>query len=158
MFRSQALRAFPRAPRSVFVQQRFATQDYGSGEGSPVGEDPQAQGKNPMSHMEHPGPEAPKVGGSKSSSSSSSPSKSESNSSSSSSSSKSGGEGESQGKEPKAGEHKGHGVKTEGKGKPGAKPKILDEATPVEESESTKKHNEEMDGRQDKPHEQIAKK
>jgi hypothetical protein len=104
-----------------------------------------------MSHMEHPGPDAPNVGGGKASSSSSS------STSESSSSSKSGGEGKSEGKEPKAGEHVGLGVKTEGQGKPGAKPKILDEAPPVEESESTRKHNEEMDRRNNKPHEQIGK-
>lgn len=41
---------------------RLATQDYGSGDGNPAGENPQAQGKNPSEHLEHPGPPPPDVG------------------------------------------------------------------------------------------------
>lgn len=44
------------------VPRRFATQDYGSGEGDPKGEKPQEQGNNPREDLEHPGPPAPDVG------------------------------------------------------------------------------------------------
>jgi len=56
------------------VPRFYAQQSYGGGEGDPKGEKPQDQGPNPSSHLEHPGPEPPTVGGkseqSKSSSSS----------------------------------------------------------------------------------------
>jgi len=59
----------PTPPSTILTHYNFstsphtsATQDYGSGAGSPEGENPQAQGKNPMEHMEHPGPPAPDVG------------------------------------------------------------------------------------------------
>ncbi|KAF2712646.1 hypothetical protein K504DRAFT_350748, partial [Pleomassaria siparia CBS 279.74] len=130
------------APISRF-QVRFATQDYGSGDGNPVGEKPQDQGKNPKSHLEHPGPDAPNVGGGKSSSASSSSSDSASASASSS---------------PSPSNPQNDDIKTEGPGKKGAVPKILNESTPVEESDSTKRHNEEMNERNNKPNEQIGKK
>ena len=125
MLRSRALGPCLRVPQPTRIQARFATQDYGSGEGDPAGERPQEQGKNPMSHLEHPGPEAPKVGGGKSSSSSSS---------SSSQPQKSSG---------------GHTQDERGE-KRGARPKILDEGIP-EETEDVKKHNEEMKSRYDSP-------
>ncbi|KAF5848859.1 hypothetical protein GGP41_010003 [Bipolaris sorokiniana] len=70
MLRSAALRpaALSAAPRAR-VQVRFATQDYGSGQGNPVGEAPQKQGENPSENLEHPGPEPPSVAKGKSSSS-----------------------------------------------------------------------------------------
>lgn len=71
----QAYRAALRArtsvqsTRSTFVpsvsrvtQVRLATQDYGSGAGNPAGEDPEAQGGQPSSDIEHPGPAPPDVG------------------------------------------------------------------------------------------------
>ena len=50
-------------------QVRFATQDYGSGDGNPAGEKPQQQGQNLSEGIEHPGPPPPKVAKGRSSSS-----------------------------------------------------------------------------------------
>ena len=50
------------SPFSVSHQER-AHQDYGSGAGNPVGENPQDQGPNPSEHKEHPGPPPPDVKG-----------------------------------------------------------------------------------------------
>ncbi|KAF2799558.1 hypothetical protein K505DRAFT_321045 [Melanomma pulvis-pyrius CBS 109.77] len=136
MFRSPALRSVRAAPASASrIQARFATQDYGSGKGDPAGEKPQEQGTNPKSHLEHPGPEAPKVGGGGGGGSG--------GKSSSSQTEKSSGQGKAEGS-------------NEGKGKP--QPKILNESPPEKESESTRKHNEEMDQRHNRPHEQMGKK
>ena len=44
-----------------FAQTRFASGDYGSGEGDPRGERPQEQGPNPSEDKEHPGPPPPKT-------------------------------------------------------------------------------------------------
>ncbi|KAI9663373.1 MAG: hypothetical protein M1831_002657 [Alyxoria varia] len=51
------------------VQIRLAHQDYGSGAGDPVGENPQEQGANPCEKEEHPGPPPPNVKGGSTSSS-----------------------------------------------------------------------------------------
>ncbi|KAF2133494.1 hypothetical protein P153DRAFT_363678 [Dothidotthia symphoricarpi CBS 119687] len=144
MLRSAALRpALAAAPRAR-VQVRFATQDYGSGDGNPAGENPLQQGQNPSESLEHPGPPPPKVAEGKSSSSpnedssSSSASKSSSSSSSASSSDKS---------------SKG----SSNKGAP--KPKILDEKAPAKDSNpDVKQHNEEMDQRTEKQYEQVSDK
>lgn len=137
MFRSPALRSVRAAPASISrIQARFATQDYGSGKGDPAGEKPQEQGTNPKSHLEHPGPEAPKVGGGGGKPSSPQTEKS-------SSGEKSSGQGKAEGSK-------------EGKGKP--QPKILNESPPEKESESTRKHNEEMDQRHNRPYERMGKK
>merc|ERR1712137_862229 len=64
--------ARPTAVRPAFfarTQVRFATQDYGSGDGNPAGEKPQQQGPNPSEGIEHPGPPPPKVARGQSSSS-----------------------------------------------------------------------------------------
>ncbi|KAF2852146.1 hypothetical protein T440DRAFT_420855 [Plenodomus tracheiphilus IPT5] len=70
LLRSAALRpaALSAAPRAR-VQVRFATSDYGSGDGNPAGEKPAKQGQNPSENLEHPGPAPPKVAQGKSSSS-----------------------------------------------------------------------------------------
>ncbi|GAB1742734.1 hypothetical protein NU219Hw_g8446t1 [Hortaea werneckii] len=66
MTRQPALRSLtrstPNAPTLAFTPRRLAHQDYGSGDGNPAGENPQAQGKNPSEKAEHPGPEPPTAG------------------------------------------------------------------------------------------------
>ncbi|KAF2660459.1 hypothetical protein K491DRAFT_58457 [Lophiostoma macrostomum CBS 122681] len=142
IFRPTALRpVFSAAPRAR-VQARFASQDYGSGEGDPVGEKPQQQGKNPSEHLEHPGPPPPKVGQNKSSSPNEG-SGGESKSQSSSSESK----GSSVESEP---------TKKDVAGVKGAQPKILNENPPDEHDESVKQHNREMDNRAEKAFEQVS--
>jgi hypothetical protein len=141
------------ATRSLQPSVRWATQDYGSGQGNPKGEKSQDQGANPSADKEHPGAPPPK-------------------------------EGEGSGGSPTKGTSDGHntgsakqaqpqkrgystmrqfstGNSLWAKGKPkstdGLKPKILDESPPSkgEESSEVKKHNEEMEGRSDRAHEQI---
>lgn len=138
MFRAAALRpALSAAPRAR-LQVRFATQDYGSGEGNPAGEKPEKQGKNPSENLEHPGPPPPKVAQGKTSHpDEQAPNKSQSGSTSEASG---GNEGKSSGGNSK-------------KGAP--QPKILNEKPPAEESESVRQHNEEMENRAEKAHEQI---
>merc|ERR1711939_998490 len=63
--RQPALRSLSRStntPTLAFTPRRLAHQDYGSGDGNPAGENPQAQGKNPSEKVEHPGPEPPSAG------------------------------------------------------------------------------------------------
>ncbi|KAI6832793.1 hypothetical protein KC340_g13265 [Hortaea werneckii] len=63
--RQPAIRSLTRStntPTLAFTPRRLAHQDYGSGEGNPAGENPQAQGKNPSEKAEHPGPEPPTAG------------------------------------------------------------------------------------------------
>ncbi|KAI7472465.1 hypothetical protein KC367_g4867 [Hortaea werneckii] len=63
--RQPALRSLSRStntPTLAFTPRRLAHQDYGSGDGNPAGENPQAQGKNPSEKAEHPGPEPPTAG------------------------------------------------------------------------------------------------
>ena len=59
-------------PITSTITKRHATQDYGSGTGSPVGENPQEQGASTKAteSREHPGPPPPSTGGSKSTESS----------------------------------------------------------------------------------------
>jgi hypothetical protein len=133
--RSAALRpavsSIPRARPQV----RFATQDYGSGDGNPAGEKPAEQGKNLSEHLEHPGPPPPKVAEGKSSSS---PNNDDTKSSSKSDSSAS--------------------KSDSSKATKGAQPKILDEKPPSKENESedVRKHNEEMENRTETKHEQAS--
>ncbi|OSS55121.1 hypothetical protein B5807_00389 [Epicoccum nigrum] len=85
--------ARPAAVRPAFfahTQVRFATQDYGSGDGNPAGEKPQQQGQNPSEDIEHPGPPPPKVARGQSSSSPNDDSSGSSSDKSSSSESKPG--------------------------------------------------------------------
>jgi len=138
------LRCTPRTTISPF-QTRLATQDYGSGDGNPVGETPQNQGKNAATRsVEHPGADAPNTGSS--SSSSSKGEATESQSSNTPSSSKDGGN--------EAGDS-GVGNQQKKKETKGAQPKIHSQNKPDTESEDVKKHNEEMRNRHDKPKQQI---
>lgn len=163
--RPAALCAAPRAR----LQVRFATSDYGSGKGNPVGETPEKQGQNPSENLEHPGPAPPKVAEGKSSSSpnsdnggSNSNPKVDSSTSNAKTGSPSGKRGfstsarQNASKEPaveqaKQNEPSANEVK-------GAKPKILNEnpPKPEEESEDVKKHNEEVKNRAEKPAGQIS--
>lgn len=47
---------------SRLTQTRFASQDYGSGDGAPEDQKPHKQGANPSADLEHPGPPPPDVG------------------------------------------------------------------------------------------------
>lgn len=140
LLRSAARPAFFARP-----QVRFATQDYGSGEGNPAGEKPQQQGANPSENLEHPGPPPPKVAKGQSSSS---PNE---DSGSSSSSSRSKPSEKSQSNDGAA--ETGGG---DGKSVNGAQPKILNANPPATESEEVKQHNKEMDQRAEKAHEQVS--
>jgi hypothetical protein len=126
-----ALSSIPRARAQV----RFATQGYGSGDGNPAGEKPAEQGKNRSEHLEHPGPPPPKVAKGQSSSS---PNNDDSKSSNKSDSSAS--------------------KSDSSKATKGAQPKILDEKPPSKENESedVRKHNEAMENRTEKTHEQAS--
>lgn len=137
--RNAGLRPFLCTAPRARPQVRYATQDYGSGEGNPVGENPQQQGRNPSENLEHPGPPPPKVAKGKSPSpdeKQSSPNESQTSSSSQSkSSSESGGDS------------------SKGKGSP--QPKILNESPPEVENESVRKHNKEFEERSDRAHERA---
>jgi hypothetical protein len=126
-----ALSSIPRARPQV----RFATQDYGSGDGNPAGEKPAQQGKNRSEHLEHPGPPPPKVAEGQSSSS---PNNDDSKSSSKSDSSASKSDGS--------------------KSTKGAQPKIVAAKPPSKENESedVRKHNEAMENRTEKMHQQAS--
>jgi hypothetical protein len=143
MFRSAALRpVLATAPRAR-TQVRFATQDYGSGQGDPAGEKPQEQGKNSREDLEHPGPPPPKVAqGKNQQSTSSSQSQSEGSTSSGGKTSQSGGSSGSN------------------RGTKGAQPKILNENPPSEgeQDESVKQHNKDMDKRAERAHQQVSNK
>jgi hypothetical protein len=142
VLRTAAFRPLAAAPRAL-QQVRFATQDYGSGAGNPAGERPEKQGQNPSENIEHPGPPPPKVAQGKSSSSpnqdkqESQEQKSSSSSSASQSQSNSG---------------------ASKSGNKGAQPKILNENPPTkeEQNEDVKKHNEDMENRTEKAHEQAS--
>lgn len=131
-------------------QVRFATQDYGSGEGNPAGEKPQAQGQNPSENIEHPGPPPPKVAQGKSSSSPNEDSGSSSGkSSSSSAASKPSEQSQSNDGAAKTGGGDGKSVN-------GAQPKILNANPPATDSEEVKQHNKEMEQRAERAHEQVS--
>lgn len=141
--------ARPAAVRPAFFarpQIRFATQDYGSGDGNPAGEKPQQQGQNPSENLEHPGPPPPKVARGQSSSS---PNEDSGSSSSKSSSSKPSDQSQSNDGASKTGGGSGKSVN-------GAQPKILNANPPATESEEVKQHNREMDQRAEKAHEQVS--
>lgn len=141
MLRSAALRpALTTAPRA-FAQVRFATQDYGSGDGNPAGENPQQQGKNRSESLEHPGPPPPKVAKGKSSSSPNDDSSKSSVSDNSSSKSTSSSDKSSE--------------SSSNKGAP--QPKILNEKVPAKDSSpDVKQHNEEMEQRAERAYEQVS--
>lgn len=58
---TKAFQTSARVPSTTLIQRRFASGDYGSGTGDPVGEKPQEQGPNPSEKLEHPGPPPPKT-------------------------------------------------------------------------------------------------
>jgi len=129
---SSVLRPFLRtAPRTTFQPsyKRFASQDYGSGEGNPAGENPKDQGKSQRSRdLEHPGAPAPDT------------------------SSSSGGQKTQQSKEPSSSStDSGTPNKKQEKEVKGAQPKIHSQDEPGAENDDVKKHNEEMRNRHDKP-------
>ncbi|KAF2267907.1 hypothetical protein CC78DRAFT_576446 [Lojkania enalia] len=141
VYRLAAFRPALSAATLARCQGRYASQDYGSGQGNPAGEKPQHQGKNPSEELEHPGPPPPKVGGAKSLS----PDEKEPNKSQATSNTKSGGSGQS----------RSGGRSTRVKG---AQPKILNENPPGEHDQSVREHNEEMDHRAERAHEQVSNK
>nr|POF18514.1 hypothetical protein CFP56_63058 [Quercus suber] len=121
-------------------QQRFATQDYGSGAGNPAGEKPQDQGKSQISRdLEHPGPEAPSTG--------------QKGSSSSSNGNGNQGQKDEQIKTKSNRQQEQEQLAEKNKqgsdGKGGPQPKILNDAPPKEGegSAEVQKHNKEMDQR-----------
>jgi len=166
--RPAALSAGPRAR----VQVRFATQDYGSGEGNPAGESPQKQGENPSENLEHPGPPPPKVAQGQSSSSPNKDSNSNQNDSpkptseSPAPSTNKGSSGKREfstfarqmkdNKEPTIDQGK-HNEPSPNEVK-GAQPKILNENPPSagEESQEVKEHNEDMSNRAEQAHERVS--
>ncbi|CAO2648071.1 Nn.00g089930.m01.CDS01 [Neocucurbitaria sp. VM-36] len=171
MLRSAALRpAALSAAHRAGLQVRFATTDYGSGDGNPAGEKPQDQGKNASENLEHPGPPPPKVAEGKSSSSPNDDKSSANNSTQKPSSSSSSSKNSPSGKREfststrRWAESKEPAVKQGQQNKPSqsemkdAKPKILSDNPPAkeDESEDVKKHNEEMDNRAEQAHEKIA--
>ena len=156
------------SPRSG-LQVRFATQDYGSGDGNPAGEKPQEQGQNPSEKLEHPGPPPPSVAKGQSSSSpnnddAASSSSSSSNTSSSSSSSKEPSNKREFSTSTRRRANEEPAVKQGQENKPkaseikGAQPKILNENPPSAEEESgdVKKHNEQMSQRAEQAHEKVS--
>ena len=131
---SQA-RFIPRATiRITSIQQkRYASQDYGSGQGDPKGENPQDQGSNPSADLEHPGPPPPAEG----QGTGGGPTKAHG-----------GGHNTQQNASSNGG---GEGNASSGSG---AQPKIHDAKVPSEESDDVRQHNEEMGKRFDGPHNQ----
>lgn len=129
------------APRAQFhtVRALRATQDYGSGDGNPAGENPQQQGKRGREDLEHPGPPAPKVG--------------QNNKTSPDSSSGSSSQSSKDGNQSGASE-----TNKDVKGVKGAQPKILNENPPTEKnaSEEVKQHNREVDQRAERANEQVS--
>lgn len=128
-------------------QIRFATQDYGSGDGDPAAEDPMAQGKRGREDLEHPGPPPPKVAQKDSK---------ETSSSSSGSSASKGSEEKKKKKNSASGADKSSSSSSSKH--QGAQPKILNENPPTTEnqSEDVRKHNEDMANRAEKAHEQVS--
>ncbi|KAL6711201.1 hypothetical protein ACN47E_005732 [Coniothyrium glycines] len=168
MLRSAALRpaVFSAAPRAR-MQARFATQDYGSGDGNPVGEKPQQQGENPSENIEHPGPPPPKVAQGQSSSSPNKDSNAGQNEKpkpTSSSPTPPTGKREFSTFARRLKEVKEPAVEQAQKNKPsknevkGAQPKILNAnpPSPEEESQEVKQHNEDMKHRAEQAHEQVS--
>jgi hypothetical protein len=168
MLRSAALRpaALSAAPRAR-MQVRFATQDYGSGEGNPAGEKPEKQGANPSENIEHPGPPPPKVAQGKSSSSPDKDSNSGQNEKpkpTSSSPTPPSGKREFSTSARQLKEQKEPAVEQAKQNEPsksevkGAKPKILNENPPKgdEQSDDVKSHNKDMENRAEQAYEQVS--
>ncbi|KAH9877332.1 hypothetical protein IAQ61_002697 [Plenodomus lingam] len=170
MLRSAALRpaALSLAPRAR-QQVRFATSDYGSGTGNPVGEKPEKQGQNPSENLEHPGPAPPKVAQGKSSSSPNSDNGGSNSNPKSDSSTSNAKTGSSSGKREfstsaRQNASKEPAVEQGKQNRPsssevkGAQPKILNENPPKasEQSEEVRKHNEEVANRAEKPAGQVS--
>jgi len=149
-------RSVARASQGIItpLQRRLAHQDYGSGEGNPVGEKPQEQGANPSADKEHPGPPPPKAGYQ----SGGSPTKGSPE-----------GHNTSSTKSPQ--QKRGFSTartlwadsnKSSSSARPkttkGLSPKILSESPPraEDEPEDVKEHNRDMENRAERPHEQIS--
>lgn len=148
--RSSFLRPFLVGPRTQQLSrptQRFASGDYGSGEGNPAGENPQDQGANPSEHLEHPGPPPPKVG----KGTGAGPTKGSSDGTNQSDATQSGGE--------KKNDASSSGNSSGKKSSSGAQPKILSESPPSEgeQSEEVKEHNRDMDNRAEQSDTKIDK-
>lgn len=168
MLRSAALRpaVLSAAPRAR-LQVRFATSDYGSGDGNPAGEQPQKQGENLSENVEHPGPPPPKVAQGQSSSSPNKDSNAGQNEGpkpTSSSPTPPTGKREFSTSARQLKESKEPAVQQGKQNEPsknevkGAKPKILNASPPSgsEESQEVKEHNEDMKNRAEKAHEQVS--
>ncbi|GAB7349899.1 hypothetical protein MBLNU459_g0589t2 [Dothideomycetes sp. NU459] len=150
--RRSFLRPFLAAPRAQQQQLprtslRFASGDYGSGEGSPVGENPQDQGSNPSADLEHPGPPPPKDG----QGTGGGPTKGSSSGNNTSEAAQNGGKnssGGSSGKSATSSDSSSGGSSSSSK-KEGAQPKIFSESPPAPEQQSdeVKEHNRQMDNR-----------
>ncbi|RMY88364.1 hypothetical protein D0861_04864 [Hortaea werneckii] len=130
--RQPALRSLARStntPTLAFTPRRLAHQDYGSGDGNPAGENPQAQGKNPSEKAEHPGPEPPTAG-------------------------KKAGE-KSQQQQQGGSQQPSSSSSNNNKGTHGAaQPRILNDPPPSASGE-VEQHNREMDQRAEKSHEKV---
>ncbi|OCK78586.1 hypothetical protein K432DRAFT_383772 [Lepidopterella palustris CBS 459.81] len=140
--RSSFLHPFLRpSPRTSLqaTSQRFASGDYGSGEGNSTGENSQKQGSNPSADKEHPGPPSPKAG----QGTGAGPTKGLSDGNNTRNSKQSSSPASSGGSK---------------KGIKGAQPKILHANPPTgeDESESVRQHNKEMEGRAEKAHERVS--
>ncbi|KAI6865634.1 hypothetical protein KC338_g4990 [Hortaea werneckii] len=131
MTRQPALRSLTRStntPTLAFTPRRLAHQDYGSGDGNPAGENPQAQGKNPSEKAEHPGPEPPSAG--------------------KKAGEKSQQQGSQQQQQPSSSSSNNNNKGTQD----AAQPRILNDPPPSASGE-VEQHNREMDQRAEKSHE-----
>ncbi|KAF2084965.1 hypothetical protein K490DRAFT_47825 [Saccharata proteae CBS 121410] len=113
----------------------FASGDYGSGKGDPVGENPQDQGPSKSSDLEHPGPPPPSAG----QGTGTTPTKGTA-------------DGHNTGSSKSEGS--GHGNKSQQV--KGAQPKILNANPPKEESEEVAQHNREMEQRAERADTKIS--
>lgn len=135
----QPIRSLPRATIPIIYAQHhrfYAGSSYGGGEGDPKGENPQDQGSNPSSHLEHPGPPPPDVG-----------------KGTGGGPTKAGGDGHNTQQNQSSG-----GQASSGEG--GPQPKIHKHNSPEEHehSEDVKSHNREMDQRHDRAEEKSPEK
>ena len=134
----------------------YASQDYGSGQGDPKGENPQEQGSNPSADIEHPGPPPPTAG----QGSGSGPTKGTSGGHNSGKSPSAPGSGGSQTGNQTQTQSQGSGSASgsgsgSGKTGKGAQPKILRDSQPAEPDEDVKQHNWELSQRADRAHEKL---
>lgn len=141
-------RTAPLSSRLPMTAQRYASQDYGSGDGNPVGENPQEQGSNPSADLEHPGPPPPKAG----QGSGGGPTKGTSDGHNTEESVQNGGKSSGKSSDSdSSSDSKSSSTK-------GAQPKILNESPPEpsEQDADVKKHNKAMENRAEQAHEKIG--